>query len=283
MEQILNPGEREDYALRAITGDGSLRLIAIDLTHTVRGVLDVQAPTDEVAPLLADLVTGAALLRLTMSPDHRLQAILKQANGGSLVADSHPDGMTRGLFSQPLDVPFALGNNTLLTVVRVTANGTLHQGVVTVDAELGISGALTGYLLSSEQVHSVLSVGSTFDEHGLRVAGGYIVQLLPGADVEVLQWITDHLENLPPVHELLQRTGGNPEVLSLEVFGELPHRILARDEVHFGCNCSEDRIVGALATLSEADLEELLDDDVLSVDCDYCGRTYEIEADRLTG
>ncbi|MFU8803119.1 MAG: Hsp33 family molecular chaperone HslO [Bradymonadaceae bacterium] len=161
-------------------------------------------------------------------------------------------------------------------------NGALHQGVVSTDEPLGISGALTGYLLNSEQVHSVLAVGALFDEHGIRAAGGYIVQLLPGADIEVLRWITEHLEALPPVATLLERTDADPEVMSLEVFGALPHRILSRDDVHFGCDCSEDRILTALATLGEDDLEELLEDEVLEVGCDYCGKTYQIESGRLS-
>lgn len=272
---------REDFALRAITGDGSLRLIAIDTTHTVRDVLEAQGPSPQLQSSLADLVTGAILLRLTMAPEHRLQAILKHPTAGSLVADSHPDGMTRGLSSAPFDVPFDLGEDTLLTVIREMPNGSLHQGVVQTDKEGDVSQALTGYLHSSEQVHSVIALGTVFDEHGLRFAGGYIVQLLPGADIQVLKWITEHLETIPSVETLLERTQGNPEVLSLEVFAELPHRLLSRDDIHFGCNCSEERILGALATLNDADREELMEEDYLSIDCDYCGTTYEIDSSKL--
>jgi molecular chaperone Hsp33 len=273
--------EREDHSLRAITADGSFRLIVIDATQTCQGVLAAQDPSPEVAPLLAELVTGAALLRLTMSPDQRLQAILKQNGGGNLVADAHPDGMTRGLANTPLDIPFTLGEETLLTVVRVMPSGNLHQGVVQTADTGGLSGSLTGYLLGSEQVHSVVGLGTIFDDHGLRAAAGYVVQLLPGAHLSVLQWITEHLESLPPFETLLERTGGDPELMSLEVLGEVPHRLLGRDPLHFGCTCSEERILGALGTLSQADRDQLMEDEYLSIECDYCRRTYEIESSRL--
>src|SRR4051812_39339917 len=87
-----------DRVVRAITDDGAFRVIIASTTHTVREVIAKQRARGTTAEHLGDMVTGAVLVRETMAPDLRLQCILKGANAsGSLVADTHPTGATRGL------------------------------------------------------------------------------------------------------------------------------------------------------------------------------------------
>ncbi|MBA2662225.1 MAG: Hsp33 family molecular chaperone HslO [Bradymonadaceae bacterium] len=276
--------QRSDGVLRAMTEDGSFRIITICATNTAQGVLDAQGVGDEDdRRLVANLVVGAVLLREAMAPDYRLQAVLKHPIFGSVTADSFPEGQTRGLVQLPLDTPLELGDATHLTVIRAVHGGALHQGVVETTAEGGVSQALMTYLASSEQVHSVIAVGSIFDETGRVVhAGGYLVQLLPGADAEMLAVVIARLERASAIELLLERTLGAPEVLLHQLFGNIPHTILAENEVYYGCNCSEERVATALATLSDDDLEELFaGDDEVSIDCDYCGKVYDIDREAI--
>jgi molecular chaperone Hsp33 len=89
-----------DSVLRAMTDDGAFRVITARTTDTVRGVLQVQSATGGTARTFGDLITSAILFRETMAPELRVQGVLRGSRGtGSLVADSHPSGKTRGLYS----------------------------------------------------------------------------------------------------------------------------------------------------------------------------------------
>ena len=91
-----------DHAVTAVSNDGAFRVIVVRATETARGVIDAQKVTGKTAEHLAELVTGTALVRLTMSPSYRVQGLIRGANNkGLLVADSYPDGATRGLVRSP--------------------------------------------------------------------------------------------------------------------------------------------------------------------------------------
>ncbi|HEY8075130.1 MAG TPA: Hsp33 family molecular chaperone HslO, partial [Labilithrix sp.] len=118
----------EDTVLRAITDDGAFRVIAADTTATVREALAVQkAESADIARTFADLLTGAVLIRESMAPDNRLQAILQGDNPRTrMVADTHPDGGTRGLIQLPegtKEMPYQTSG--LLQIARTLHNGTL--------------------------------------------------------------------------------------------------------------------------------------------------------------
>lgn len=272
-----------DRVVRAITEDGSLRILAIATVDTVQGVLDAQGLSGDECAIVGELVTGAALLREAMAPDDRLQIVVKHPVYGSLTADTHGGGMTRALAQLPLDTPMPLGPETLLTVIRAMPNGELHQGVIETADEGGISAAMMSYLQNSEQVHTVVAVGTVIEEGQVLYSGGYLVQLLPNADIETLRAITERLERLEPLETLFERTLCAPAVLLDQVLGPIPYRQLADGPVFFGCNCSEDRVLGALSTLSATDIEDLFEEDeAVSINCDYCSRSYDISLDQLT-
>jgi molecular chaperone Hsp33 len=125
--------ETTDSALRAMTDDAAFRIMAVSTTQTVREALSRQAPTGITRKTFCDLLTGAVLVRETMSPNQRVQAILKRRqHTGSLVADSHPTEGTRGLVSLPAESPpFAL-SDAMLQIMRCLHDGRIHQGVIEV-------------------------------------------------------------------------------------------------------------------------------------------------------
>src|SRR5262249_52329170 len=145
----------QDTVLRAITDDGAFRVIAADTTATVRGALAAQQPDGaELVRIFADLLTGAVLVRESMAPDNRLQAILQGDDPRArMIADTHPDGSARGLVQLPADTKsMPLGKRGMLQVARTLHNGQLHQGVVQVPAGTPtISSAFMAYMQESEQ------------------------------------------------------------------------------------------------------------------------------------
>jgi molecular chaperone Hsp33 len=273
-----------DLAMRAITNDGAFRIITLRTTALTRSLCDKQRPSSpHLATLLTELATGAVLVRETMAPDLNVQIYLRGQDGSNLIADTHPDGMTRGLLSiRETPDPLTLGPQTQLQVTRVLPGNRLHQGIIETTDEHGISGALTSYMLHSEQITSWIEVHTCFDDGLPAVAGGFIVQILPEVTEEGLRAMTSHLEALPPFPTLLRQTLADPDALMHTLMNGIEHTILERRDVHFGCNCSHVRFLSAIATIARQDIQELVDEgQVVSTTCDYCGASYSISTEQL--
>lgn len=281
-----NPGAPGDSVVRAITEDGAFRVIAARTTETVRGAVTAQGARGATARHFGELLTGAVLLREAMAPRLRVQAILKGAHKGSLVADSHPDGTSRGLVNlgdRSPDTPqIFLGPGALLQVMRSLPNGSLHQGVVGVPEGGGISAAFMQYMQDSEQVVSTLAVAAIFDDGGsLVVAGGYLVQLLPEVERGPLMVMTERLADFKSLDEVL-RERGDPDALLAELLYGMPYARLEESRLGFACHCSQLRVVASLSTLPRSDIEELVrDGEVLEIRCDYCGKEYGVPPAQL--
>jgi molecular chaperone Hsp33 len=273
---------QQDHTVRAMTDKDGFRAIAIRSTDTVRRAIETQGVSGDVARMYAELLTGAVLIRETMAPKMRVQVILKRAEGGSMVADSHPDGMTRGLVNLRGNNQIELGDKTHLQIIRELPNGELHQGVVATTPEHGLSASLTTYMLRSEQVEGAIGVGCKLDGDEVVAAGGYIVQHMPKADLMALVRVTDHLEQLGHTEDLLVEVDADPKALLDRMLEGIDYDVLQEDEVHFGCNCSSERFLSSLATLGRSDLEELVEDDEpLDITCDYCAEKYRISTVRV--
>jgi len=280
--------DRRDHVLRAITDDGAFRVVTIQTTDTVQGAIHAQGIDGPAARVFADLLTGAVLVRETMSPDLRVQAILQATDSKSrMVADTHPDGMTRGLWlpREGADrASFALGSDARLQVARTLHNGAPHQGVVEVPEQRGISGALMNYMQSSEQVFSVIAVGARFAAGEVIGAAGYIVQLLPEVGEGPLMVMTERLDDFQRIDKLLEQGGAEPRALLGELLYGMPYTEVGETTVHFGCNCSRERILSSLSTLPRHEVQELFDrGEVLEIACDYCKKEYQIGAEQLRG
>jgi molecular chaperone Hsp33 len=272
--------------LRAITDDGAFRVIAADTTATVRGALAAQKVQGaELVRTFADLLTGAVLVRESMAPDNRLQAILQGDNPRArMVADTHPSGATRGLVQLPANTrSMPLGERGVLQIGRTLYNGQLHQGVVQVPSSTPtMSAAFMAYMQESEQVVTVIAVGAHLSAGEVVAAGGYMVQLLPEATEGPLMVMTERLKDFEDIVPLLARGAAAPEALLAETLYGMPYTKVGERTVHFGCNCSPERLAGSFASLPRADIESLMQGGkTLEIECDYCRKNYEFTMDQL--
>lgn len=277
-----------DSVLRAITDDGAFRVIAADTTATVREALKAQKPaTAELARTFGDLLTGAVLVRESMAPDNRLQAILQGNDPRTrMVADTMPDGSTRGLIQLPADAKeMTLGERSMLQVARTLHNGSLHQGVVSVPAFKNghaVSAALMAYMQESEQTVTVVSVGCHMTNNEVVAAGGFMVQLLPEVAEGPLMVMTERLKDFEDIVPLLARGAAAPEALLRETLYGMPYTKVGDRTVRFGCNCSPERLATSLASLPRADIESLMEGGkTLEIECDYCRKNYEFTQAQL--
>ncbi|MEM1349604.1 MAG: Hsp33 family molecular chaperone HslO [Myxococcota bacterium] len=282
-----------DRSIRAISEDGSFRVITLSTLETVTEIIKAQREvalregrefSEEEARLLGQVSTGAALVRETMSPNYRVQITLSSVGSGSIMGDSHPRGLTRGLLQRaPEAAPLSLGGGTVLKVARVLRSGELNQGIVATRADQGLSEALTEYMLASEQITSFIGVATVLGDDLTPVfAGGFIVQLLPEVTGEALRPMTNLLERMPATAEVLREHHNDPAALMATLLEQFPHVILDASRVFNGCLCSESRTLAAFATLDPDELAEMFaGDQVVETYCDYCGKRFTVSAEKL--
>jgi molecular chaperone Hsp33 len=275
----------DDIVLRAITDDGAFRVIAADTTATVRGAVAAQhAEGPEVVRTFADLLTGAVLVRESMAPDNRLQAVLQGDDPRArMVADTHPDGATRGLITLPANTrTMPLGSRGVLQIARTLHNGSLHQGVVQVPSAGSVSSAFMAYMQESEQVVTVIAMGCHIASGEVVAAGGYMVQLLPEVAEGPLMVMTERLKDFEDIVPLLARGAAAPDHLLAETLYGMPYTKVGERTVHFGCRCSPERLAGSLASLPKADIASLMEGGkTLEIQCDYCRKNYEFTMEQL--
>jgi molecular chaperone Hsp33 len=265
-----------------MTSDGAFRVIAAITTETAIEAARAQGLSGADALRLAELITGAVLLRETTSPGRRVQIVMRDRQGRVLVADALPDGTNRGIVNPGSESVHAPDGDTTLQVSYTMSNGALHQGLVAVPESSDLSTALMRYMQQSEQWVSVIAVSALDAGHGLTAAGGYVVQLLPEAERPALQAMTEHLDALDSLPQLLAA----PETTSRELVSRLLHGFehaeLADSPLRFGCTCSEERVLRGLASVGADDVRSMIESDVpLEVRCDACGRRYMIDPDHL--
>ncbi|MEM8608456.1 MAG: Hsp33 family molecular chaperone HslO [Myxococcota bacterium] len=278
----------KDAVYRAMTNDGAFRVVAARTTDTTNAILAAQNLEGPLADALANLSTAAVLYRETMAPSLRVQCIVSVENrGGQLVADSRPDGTTRGLMQAgPNETqPDLATQKATLQMMRTLPNNDLHRGVVEVPEGGNLSEAFMRYMQLSEQIVSMISLGAS-REGSQPASGGFVVQLLPEAREaeEAMQTMTARLENFVDITARLQESDASPSRLIEQIFDGMPFTWLQESDIRFGCHCSQLRVMTTLSVLDRNDIQELVDDgEALSMTCDYCGTEYTVEVAQLQG
>jgi molecular chaperone Hsp33 len=279
--------EKVDTVLRAMTNDDAFRVVVVDSTETVRAAIEAQRAKVSEAAAFGNLLTGTVLFRETMSPTLRVQGIAIPESGlGQLVADSHPSGDVRGLIQRgqgQASVEITRGSS--LRMLRSLQDGSINQGVISIGEKATISEGLMTYMQLSEQIVTMVGVGTALADDGSLVrAGGYLVQLLPGAPRGPLMVMTERLQDFQTVEPLLRHDNFSLPWMLGELLYQMEYTELQQSEIRFHCWCDELRVVSSLATLPKADLEQLLAaSEPLQIECDYCHKEYHIVPAQLRG
>jgi len=272
-----------DNALRAMTDDGAFRVITVRTTDIVRRMLATRSLWGAEAVQLADLVTGTILVRETMAPTHRVQGLLRSADGGSLwIGDSDPDGGARGMLTRKDKSVLPSIEGGTLEVVRTLHNVELHRGVVQVPPGGSVSQALMVYLQESEQVVSMLAIGCVLGNDHVVAAGGYVVQLLPDVGQGPLAIMAERLRDFEHIGPLLTKLDAATSPLMDEILYGMPFTRLEESPLAWRCRCGMDRVLASLASLPRSDLIALsADDKPIELSCDFCGSEYVVSPAEL--
>ena len=281
--------------IRGISENGGVVFCGVDSTEIVRTAEQLHHPSATCSAALGRLLTGASLMG-SMLKDDGDSITLRVAGGGptgTVVACTYGTGNVKGCIDHPLvelplkanghlDVGGAVGKNGVLTVIRdnrLQKEPTVGQ-VPLVSGE--IAEDLTSYYAYSEQVPTVCALGVLVDtDLTIACAGGFLLQLLPGAtDAEITQ-LEQNIAAMPSVTELL-REGKTPEdMMNLALAGFNPN-VLDEREVQYKCDCSEERTEEMLLSLGRKELEKLRDEDPdCEVVCHFCHTKYHFDLNQL--
>jgi molecular chaperone Hsp33 len=274
-----------DSVVRAMTDDGAFRVVTARMTDTVSRALEAQRAWGRSGRYLGELLTGAVLVRETMAPKYRVQGLFRTRDRrGQLVADAHPDGGSRGLLARRDGLDEISLEGGTLEMMRTLYSGEVHRGVVRIPQQRGLNEALMTYMASSEQVASMIAVACVLDGERVKAAGGYIVQLLPEVGRAPLAIMTERLRDFEHIEQLLTDIDSAPAALLDELLYGMAFTQLEQSALSFKCRCNTVRVLSALASLGRADLSELVrDEQVIEMECDYCGQQFAVSPAELQG
>jgi molecular chaperone Hsp33 len=213
---------------------------------------------------------------------------------GTIVCVSDPEGNVRGYVTQPnvplvekypgkLDVGAAVGTDGTLTVIRDLQMKEPYVGSVPlVTGEIGDD--VTCYFAQSEQTPTACALGVLVDKDlSVKVAGGYLIQLLPGAPDEIITKVEEGIQRAGAVTAMLEQ-GMAPEDILGAVLGDLGVMFMETTPVAYRCYCSRERVTAALISLGRKELTEIMEEGKpFPVECQFCDTVYEFTPDDVSG
>lgn len=282
-----------DRILRATAADGFIKMSAVSAKDTVQRAKDIHKCTPTTAAALGRTLCAASMMGNLLKEDNGSLTIRINGGGpiGSIIAVSDSMGYVRGYVTNPavdlplrsdgkLDVGGAVGKDGMLTVSRDIGLAQPYVGSTElVSGE--IAEDLTAYLLESEQVPSACGLGVLIDtDLSVKAAGGFIVQLMPGAPDEYIDVLEENIFMMDQLTTILAEDG--LEAVFEQVLKGLPYHIVDEDEVGYRCYCSRERVGDAILGVGEGELESMINEDKdIDVSCQFCDTVYTFTPDDL--
>ena len=283
-----------DKIIRATAADGFIKMAVITARETVERARQIHRCSPTASAALGRTLCAASLLGESMKEEKATLTIRVNGGGpiGSVVAVSDSEGYVRGYVENPavdpprhsdgkLNVGAAIGRDGMLTVSRdiglrepYIGSTALRSGEIAED--------LTAYLLESEQVPSACALGVLVDtdRSSIRAAGGFIVQLMPGADEALISQLEDNVFLMDQLTTVLDEDG--PEAVFRQVLKGLDWHLVGEYPVAYRCPCSRERVEQALTVIDRAELDDMIAaGEEITVSCQFCDREYRFSPEDL--
>ena len=286
----------QDYLVRGMTLDGFVKAVAIRSTETVRRGAEIQKTTPNATAAFGRALTAASMMGNMQTVENGSMTLQIKGGGpiGSIVCVSDPMGNVRGYVTQPdvplvekypgkLDVGATVGTDGALTVIRDLQMKEPYVGSVPlVSGEIGDD--VTRYFAQSEQTPTACALGVLVDrDQSVKVAGGYLIQLLPGAPDETIDMVERGIQKAGAVTAMLEQ-GMTPEDILGAVLGDLGVVFMETAPIEYRCYCSRDRVTAALISLGKKELTEIMEEGkTFPVECQFCDTIYTYTPDDIKG
>ncbi|EPH98550.1 chaperonin HslO [Enterococcus faecalis 13-SD-W-01] len=283
----------KDYLVKALAHNGYVRVYAVQATETVAEAQRRHDTWNTSSAALGRTLIGTLLLGSTLKGDDKLTVRI-QGDGpaGGIVADANGKGEVKGYIKNPhlslplnsqgkLDVRGAVGTSGMFTVTKDLGLKEPFSGQSPiVSGELGED--FTYYLAVSEQIPSAVGLSVLVNtDDTIKTAGGFMIQIMPGADEETITKIEEQLKETPRVSSLLDE-GQTPEEILKGLLGTDELTILEKMPVQFKCDCSKEKFSEAIIALGAEEIQAIIDEDHgAEAVCAFCNNKYQYNEEDL--
>ncbi len=275
--------------IRCITSDGLVMATALDSTDIVAEAEKLHKTSAVVTAALGRLLTVTSLMGNALKGEDSTITVKIDGNGpaGAVIAVADSRGDVRGYAVNPvveiplkangkLDVGGAVGTDGTLYVIKDLGMKEPYNGFVPI-ATGEIAEDIAAYYAVSEQIPTVCALGVLVNpDLTVRVAGGYIIQLLPAAYGydEVIDRLENNIKVMKPITELLDEGKDILDIVKIALDG-FEVEVLSEQEATYKCNCSRERFKSALKSLNREELEEMANEmEKAETVCQFCGSVY---------
>ena len=273
-------------AVRMISQDGTLTVMAIDSTDIVAFAEKVHKTSAVTSAALGRLLTATSMMGAVMKGKDDSLTVRLNGNGpaGPVIAVSDSEGNVRGYISEPiveiplnnkgkLDVAGAVGTDGTLTVMMDLGLKEPYIGQVPIVSG-EIAEDITAYYAQSQQTPTVCALGVLVNpDLSIRAAGGFMIQLLPTADDDTITKVEECIQGIPPVTNMLT-SGLTPEKICRSVLKSFDLDLLDEFSPEYRCDCSRERFARGIASLETGELEEMAEEEFTEVQCHFCNKKY---------
>ena len=276
-----------DYLVRGMSMDGFVKMVAIRSTEIVKEGARIHGTTPNATAAFGRALTAASMMGNMQKVDNGSMTLQIKGGGpiGTIGCVSDPTGNVRGYVYEPkvplvekhpgkLDVGTTVGTDGTLTVIRDLQMKEPYVGSIPlVTGE--IADDITAYFAQSEQIPTACALGVLVDrDQSVKVAGGYLVQLLPGAPEETIDKLEQGIQRAGAVTTMLDQ-GLTPEDILGQVCGDLGVMFLETTQVCYKCYCDHNRVESALISLGREELTQIAQEGkTFPVECQFCDTVY---------
>ena len=281
-----------DYLVKTLAYEGFVRAYAVNATETIAEAQRRHDTWNTSSAALGRTMIGALMLGATLKGEDKMTVKI-EGNGpaGAIVVDSNGKGEVKGYIKNPhislplnevgkIDVRGAVGTEGMFTVIKDLGLKEPFSGQTPiVSGEIGED--FTYYLAVSEQIPSAVGVSVLVDtDESIKTAGGFMIQIMPGASDEIIDQIEARLKETARISTLLDE-GQTPEEILQKLLATDDVEFLETMSVQFKCDCSKEKFASAIITLGAEQIQELIDQDHgAEAVCAFCNNKYEYsEAD----
>ncbi len=284
----------EDYILSATAAKGMVRAFVSRTTEMVKEAKKIHSMSPVSAVALGRTMTAASLMSRTLKGEKDTITIQIKGDGplGGIVVVTDSKSNVRGYVHNPqvylplnsigkFDIAAAVGSNGYMNVIKDLGLKEPYIGYVKL-----ISGEIAEdiayYYANSEQIPTIVALGVLVDkDESILNAGGFIIQLLPGADEEIIDFLEGKIGDLPPITMLLSQ-GKTPEDILEIILGEKELKISNKNECRNLCNCSIERMEKNLVSLGKKEILDIIESQQQAeLQCHFCNNKYKFSKEQL--
>lgn len=280
--------------IKAISKNKLVRVYVIDSTQIVEQARAYHDTTPVCSAALGRVLTAASLMGSTLKAQNESMTLQFKGDGpaGTIITVSDYMGNVRGYIANPdvdlplndigkLDVSGAVGKNGYINVIKDL--GLREPYVSQISIVSGeIAEDISNYYVVSEQTPTVCALGVLVDtDWSIKAAGGYIIQLMPGADEEIIKTIEGQLLTIYPISKMIDEKFTLEEIL-FELLGPLEYEIVEKSNKAYECKCSRERMERAIISLGKEEIVKMIDEnEPVDISCQFCNKTYHFDLSEL--